>query len=105
MAILFDRFKKAYKDSLLAFDLLYLAIAKHNESKFISESFVYPTETYQRFKGEYTNGNFYLFNLKASGTDTEDLDKIFKDICKEYEANSEAEENADAAEENAAAEA
>lgn len=95
LAVLFDRFKKTYKDSLLAFDLLYLAIAKHNESKFISESFVYPTETYQRFKGEYTNGNFYLFNLKAGGTDTEDLDKIFKDICKEYDANSDAEEKAE----------
>lgn len=109
LAILFDRFKKTYKDSLLAFDLLYLTIAKHNESKFVSESFVYPTETYQRFKGEYTNGNFYLFNLKAGGTDTEDLDKIFKDICKAYEANSEADEadeaKADDAEEKAEAEA
>lgn len=104
LAILFDRFKKKYKDSLLAFDLLYLAIAKHNESSFVSESFVYPTETYQRFKGEYTNGNFYLFNLKAGGTDAENLDEIFKDICKEYEANSEAdaaENEADAAEANA----
>ena len=92
LAILFDHFKKTYKDSLLAFDLLYLAIAKHNESRFVSESFIYPTETYQRFKGEYTNGNFYLFNLKAGGTDAEDLDEIFKDICKAYEANSEADE-------------
>ena len=93
LAILFDRFKKTYKDSLLAFDLLYLAIAKHNESSFVSESFIYPTETYQRFKGEYTNGNFYLFNLKAGGTDTEDLDAIFTDICKAYEENTNAEEN------------
>ena len=100
LAILYDRFKKVYKDSLVAFDLLYLAIAKHNESRFVSESFVYPTETYQRFKGEYTNGNFYLFNLKAGGTDTEKLNEIFEDICKTYEANSEAD-----AEENAAAEA
>lgn len=85
LAVLFDRFKKTYKDSLLAFDLLYLAIAKHNESSFVSESFVYPTETYQRFKGEFTTGNFYLFNLKMGGTDQEDLDKIFNDICKVYE--------------------
>lgn len=107
LAVLFDRFKKTYKDSLLAFDLLYLTLAKHNESKFISESFIYPTETYQRFKGEYTNGNFYLFNLKAGGTDAEDLDKIFKDICKDYEANSEAdaEENAEENAEEAKAEA
>jgi hypothetical protein len=87
LAILFELFKNKYKDSLLAFELLYLAIAKYNESKFISESFVYPTETYQRFKGEYTNGNFYLFNLKAGGTDKEDLDKIFKDICEIYESS------------------
>lgn len=87
LAVLYDRFKKTYKDSLLAFDLLYLAIAKYNDSKFISESFIYPTETYQRFKGEYTNGNFYLFNLKAGGTDAEELTKIFADICKDYEAN------------------
>ena len=93
LAILFDRFKKTYKDSLLAFDLLYLAIAKHNKSSFVSESFIYPTETYQRFKGEYTNGNFYLFNLKAGGTDAEDLDAIFTDICKAYEENADAEEN------------
>ena len=96
LAVLFDRFKKTYKDSLLAFDLLYLAIAKHNESSFVSESFVYPTETYQRFKGEFTTGNFYLFNLKMGGTDTEDLDKIFKDICKVYEANAEADAAAEA---------
>jgi hypothetical protein len=93
LAVLFDAFKRRYKDSLLAFDLLYLAIAKHNKSKFISESFVYPTETYQRFKGEYTNGNFYLFNLKAGGTDPEDLDKIFNDICATYEGNADSEED------------
>lgn len=87
LAILFDRFKKTYKDSLLAFDLLYLTIAKYNDSKFISESFIYPAETYQRFKGEYTNGNFYLFNLKAGGTEKEELNKIFADICKAYESN------------------
>ncbi len=95
LAILYDRFKRAYKDSLVAFDLLYLALAKYNNSKFISESFIYPTETYQRFKGEYTNGNFYLFNLKAGGTDKEDLDKIFKDICTTYEANAETDDTAD----------
>jgi hypothetical protein len=87
LAILFELFKNKYKDSLLAFELLYMAIAEYNESKFISEAFVYPTETYQRFKGEYTNGNFYLFNLKAGGTDQEDLGKIFKDICEIYESS------------------
>lgn len=106
LAILYDRFKRVYKDSLVAFDLLYLALAKHNDSKFISESFIYPTETYQRFKGEYTNGNFYLFNFKAGGMDKEDLDKIFKDICETYEANAEtdADDTADdtAADDNAA---
>lgn len=105
LAILFERFKSQYKDSLLAFDLLYLAIAKYNESKFISESFVYPTETFQRFKGEYTTGNFYLFNLKAGGTDAEELTKIFKDICETYEANAEtdtAETADDTADDNAA---
>lgn len=97
LAILFESFKSRYKDSLLAFDLLYLAIAKHNESTFVSESFIYPTECFQRFKGEYTTSNFYLFNLKAGGTEKEDLDKIIEDICKDYEENAEAdaEENAD----------
>lgn len=97
LAILYDRFKRAYKDSLVAFDLLYFALVKYNDSKFISESFIYPTETYQRFKGEYTNGNFYLFNLKAGGTDKEDLDKIFEDICKTYEANAETDTTANTA--------
>lgn len=87
LAILFDWFKNQYKDSLLAFDLLYLAIAKHNESKFIAESFVYPTECFQRFKGEYTTGNFYLFNLEAGGKDKDDLKEIFNDICKVYESS------------------
>ncbi len=84
-AILFDKFKKQYKDSLTAMDLLYIALAKHNESKFISESFIYPTETFQRFKGEYTTSNFYLFNLKAGGTDVNDLQTIFESVCKVYE--------------------
>lgn len=85
LAILFDRFKKTYKDALLAFDLLFIALAKHNESKFVSESFVYPVETFQRFKGEYTNSNFYLFNLKLGGTSAEKINEIFVDVCKEYE--------------------
>jgi hypothetical protein len=112
LAILFDAFKSRYKDSLLAFDLLYLAIAKHNKSKFIAESFIYPTECFQRFKGEYTTGNFYLFNLVAGGKDTDSLKEIIEDICKAYEANSEADEadeadeaKADDAEEKAEAEA
>jgi hypothetical protein len=85
LAILFHIFKNKYKDALLAFDLLYLALAKHNESKFVSESFIYPTECFQRFKGEYTTGNFYLFNLKAGGTDEKALAKIVDDICDLYE--------------------
>ncbi len=85
LAHLFFAFKSKYKDALLAFDLLYLAIAKHNESKFIAESFVYPTETFQRFKGEYTTSNFYLFNLKAGGTDEKALAKIVDDICDLYD--------------------
>lgn len=85
LAHLFFAFKSKYKDALLAFDLLYLALAKHNESKFIAESFVYPTETFQRFKGEYSTGNFYLFNLKAGGTDEKALAKIVDDICDLYE--------------------
>ena len=85
LAILYNKFKSAYKDVLTAFDLLYIALAKHNESKFISESFIYPTETFQRFKGEYTTSNFYLFNLKAGGTDVNDLQTIFESVCKVYE--------------------
>lgn len=85
LAILFHTFKNKYKDALLAFDLLYLALAKHNESKFVSESFVYPTETFQRFKGEYSTGNFYLFNLKIGGTNEKELAKIVADICDLYE--------------------
>ena len=85
LAHLFFAFKNAYKDALLAFDLLYLALAKHNESKFIAESFIYPTECFQRFKGEYTTSNFYLFNLKIGGTDQKELDKIVADICDLYE--------------------
>lgn len=94
LAILFDKFKSQYKDALLAFDLLYCAIAKHNESKFTSEAFIYPTETFQRFKGEYTTGNFYLFNLKIGGTETDRLNEIFADICKDYETS--LQENAEA---------
>ena len=85
LAILFDKFKSQYKDSLLAFDLLYLAIAKHNESKFVSESFIYPTETFQRFKGEFTTGNFYLFNLKIGGTSADRIAEIVTDICADYD--------------------
>lgn len=85
LAVLFDSFKKAYKDALIAFDLLFMALAKHNNSTFVSESFVYPTETFQRFKGEYSTGNFYLFNLKLGGTDKEKLSKIVADICSIYE--------------------
>lgn len=85
LAVLFDRFKSQYKDSLLAFDLLYLALAKHNNSQFVSEAFVYPTETYIKFKGDYVTSNFYLFNLKIGGTDKNRIDEIFADICKDYE--------------------
>lgn len=100
LALLFDWFKSQYKDALLAFDLLYLAIAKHNESTFISESFIYPTECFQRFKGEYTTSNFYMFNLQAGGTDKETLQEIFDDICAVYEKSLtiETEENAAEAE-------
>lgn len=84
-SVLFDKFKSQYKDALLAFDLLYCAIAKHNESKFTAESFIYPTETFQRFKGEYVTSNFYLFNLKIGGTSAEKLNEIFADICKDFE--------------------
>ena len=85
LAKLFFAFKNAYKDALLAFDLLYLALAKHNESKFIAESYVYPTECFQRFKGDYVTSNFYLFNLKAGGTDEQELAKIVDEICAIYE--------------------
>lgn len=87
LAVLFEAFKSRYKDALIAFDLLYMAIAKHNESTFVSESFVYPTETFQRFKGEYSTGNFYLFNLKLGGTDKTRLDEIVADICAVYESS------------------
>lgn len=85
LAALFDKFKSTYKDSLVAFDLLYLALAKHNNSTFITESFVYPTECYQRFKGEYTTSNFYMFNLRAGGTPEEELQTIFNNVCALYE--------------------
>ena len=85
LGVLFHEFKTRTKDALTAFDLLYLALAKYNESKFIAEAFVYPTETFQRFKGEYTTSNFYLFNLKAGGTDEKALAKIVDDICDLYE--------------------
>lgn len=91
LAHLFFAFKSKYKDALLAFDLLYLALAKHNDSKFIAESFIYPTETFQRFKGEYTTGNFYMFNLKAGGTDEKELAKIVEEICDLYEQSLQAE--------------
>ncbi|MBQ5594204.1 MAG: hypothetical protein IIU78_00695 [Alistipes sp.] len=84
-AVLFDKFKKQYKDSLLAFDLLYLALAKHNNSQFVSESFIYPTETYIRFKGDYVTSNFYLFNLQLGGTSEEKINEIVADICATYD--------------------
>lgn len=85
LAILFDKFKSQYKDSLIAFDLLYSAIAKHNESTFVSESFIYPSETFQRFKGEYVTSNFYLFNLNAGGTSDDKIAEIVADICADYD--------------------
>jgi hypothetical protein len=85
LAILFEAFKSRYKDALIAFDLLFMALAKHNASSFVSESFIYPTETFQRFKGEYSTGNFYLFNLKLGGTDKDKLTEIVSDICEIYE--------------------
>lgn len=85
LAILFDSFKRIYKDALVAFDLVYMAIAKHNESKFVSESFVYPTDCFQRFNGEYVTSNFYLFNLKLGGTTEKDLNDIVTDICKDFD--------------------
>ena len=95
LAVLFDKFKSTYKDSLVAMDLLYLALAKHNESKFISESFIYPSETFQRFKSDYVTSNFYLFNLKEGGTSEEKLQAIFDDICKDYENSLTAETTTD----------
>ena len=95
LATLFAMFKSHYKDSLLAFDLLYYAIAKHNNSQFITESFVYPTECFIRFKGEHTNGNFYLFNLKSGGTNKNRLNEIFADICKDYEESAKADATAE----------
>lgn len=91
LATLFAMFKSQYKDALVAFDLLYLALAKHNESKFVTESFLYPTECFICFKGEYTTSNFYLFNLKIGGTDKDRIDEIFADICKDYEESLKAE--------------
>lgn len=85
LAILFDKFKSQYKDSLIAMDLIYLSIAKHNESKFITESFIYPSEHFQRFKSEYVTSNFYLFNLKEGGSSEERLQAIFDDVCASYE--------------------
>lgn len=85
LATLFDLFKNKYKDALIAFDLLFVAIAKHNQNQFVTESFIYPTEHFQRFKGEYTTANFYMFNLKIGGTSAEKINEIFADICGEYE--------------------
>lgn len=85
LGVLFHEFKTRTKDALTAFDLLYLALVKHNESKFVAEAFVYPTETFQRFKGDYTTSNFYLFNLQAGGTDKDDLLKIIDDVMAIYE--------------------
>lgn len=85
LAILFDRFKSTYKDVLVAMDLLYITLAKHNESKFITESFIYPSECFQRFKNDYVTSNFYLFNLKEGGTSEEKLNEIFNDVCADYE--------------------
>lgn len=92
LALLFEAFKSRYKDALIAFDLLFMALAKHNASTFVSESFVYPTETFQRFKGEYNNGNFYMFNLKLGGTSKEKIAEIVADICKDYESSLQADE-------------
>ncbi len=85
LAILFESFRSKYKDALIAFDLLYMAIAKHNESTFVSESFIYPSETFQRFKGEYVTSNFYLFNLKSGGTSDDEIAEIVADICADYD--------------------
>lgn len=105
LAVLFDMFKRTYKDALIAFDLLYLAIAKHNESKFVTESFIYPTETFQRFRGEYTTGNFYLFNLEMGGATEERIQTIFADICKDYESSLDTATDAAAANDDADANA
>lgn len=96
LAILFDRFKSQYKDALLAFDLLYCAIAKHNASQFVSEAFVYPTECFQRFKGEYVTSNFYKFNFELGGLTDERINEIFADICKDYENSLKEAEEAEA---------
>ena len=40
LAKLFFAFKNKYKDALLAFELVYCAIAKHNESKFTAGSVI-----------------------------------------------------------------
>ena len=85
LSVMFHAFKSKYKDGCTAFDFVYLAIAKHNESKFVAESFIYPNETFQRFKGEFTTSNFYLFNLKKGGTSERELAKIVEDICKDYD--------------------
>ena len=85
LSVMFHAFKSKYKDGYTAFYLVYLAIAKHNESKFVAESFIYPNETFQRFKGEFTTSNFYLFNLKKGGTSERELAKIVEDICKDYD--------------------
>lgn len=85
LAILFDLFKSKYKDALTAMDLLYCAIAKHNNSEFTTECYTYPTECFQCFKGEYNTSNFYMFNLKIGGTSAERLNEIFADICKDFE--------------------
>lgn len=95
LATLFTMFKSQYKDALVAFDLLYLAIAKHNASQFVSESYIYPTETYIRFKGEFVTSNFYLFNLKIGGTDKNRIDEIFADICKDFEESLKADTTAE----------
>lgn len=96
LAILFDLFKSKYKDALVAIELVYCVLAKHNDNKFITESFNYPTNTYQRFKGTYTTSNFYMFNLKEGGTSEERLNKIFADICKDYEKSLIADETTEA---------
>lgn len=95
LAILFDKFKSQYKDTLVAMDLLYIALAKHNESKFITESFIYPSECFQRFKSDYVTSNFYMFNLKEGGTSEEKLQTIFEDVCSEYEKSLQTEAEAE----------
>lgn len=85
LAQLFEMFKNKYDDSYLAFELLYIALAKCNESKFMAESFVYPTETFICFKGNYVNSNFYMFNLKSGGTEAKELKKVFDAVCEIYD--------------------